>query len=130
MLDHYLELMLHKPGAMPGSLPLHQARTQGWFDANYEQLWNALRQRLGESAGTRAMIEILLLHRTLRREAVDHAVRTAVEIGSCDPGTVALLARRDGAHPEEAFLPLEVEELSRYDRPALATDQYDLLVAK
>jgi transposase len=130
VLDHYLELLLHKPGAMAGSLPLHQARTEGWFDANYEQLWSKLRRRLGESAGTRAMIEVLLLHRSLPREAVDQAVRTTVEIGSCDPGTVALLARRQANHPVEEFLPLEVAELARYDRPVLATDQYDLLVTR
>jgi transposase len=52
VLDHYLEVLSHKPGAMAGSLPLHQPRAEGWFDANYEQLWSALRQRLGESGGT------------------------------------------------------------------------------
>ena len=60
-LDHYLDVQVDKPGAFPGSLPLHQARQRGDFPASYDELWGKLKARLGDRPGTRAMIEVLLL---------------------------------------------------------------------
>jgi len=42
-LDHYLEILLRKPGALPGSVPLAQARAAGTFTAAHQQLWDAAR---------------------------------------------------------------------------------------
>ncbi|GEM_PF-6475963 len=63
VLDHYLEILARKPGALPGSVPLAQARADGNFTAAHEALWKAARARLGDGAGARALIEVLLLHR-------------------------------------------------------------------
>ena len=52
-LDHYLEILLRKPGALPGSVPLAQARAAGTFTAAHQQLWDAARARLGDGPGTR-----------------------------------------------------------------------------
>lgn len=35
ILDHYLDVLLERPGAFPGSLPLHQARERGEFPSCY-----------------------------------------------------------------------------------------------
>jgi len=56
VLDHYLELLWARPGAFPGSLPLHQGRQRGEFPPAYEELWRLQRARLGDKAGTRALI--------------------------------------------------------------------------
>jgi hypothetical protein len=56
-LDHYLEILLRKPGALPGSVPLAQARKAGVFTPAHEALWSAARTRLGDGPGTRALIE-------------------------------------------------------------------------
>ena len=40
VLDHYLEILARKPGALPGSVPLAQARADGSFTAAHEALWS------------------------------------------------------------------------------------------
>jgi transposase len=54
VLDHYLEALMRKPGAMPGSAVLEQARAAGVFTGAHEALWSAARRAAGEPAATRA----------------------------------------------------------------------------
>ena len=44
LLDHYLEALMRKPGAMPGSAALDQARATGAFTPAHEALWSAARR--------------------------------------------------------------------------------------
>jgi transposase len=129
-LDHYLELLATKPGAFPGALPLHQARERGEFPEVYDELWTLQRRRSGDAAGTCALIDVLLLHRRHPKEVVDEAVECAVEFGTVDPGTIALIARnlRSGNVTEPDVI--DVGELSRYDRSKPDTDAYDALLAE
>jgi hypothetical protein len=39
VLDHYLEVLAGKPGALPGSTPLAQARRDGSFTPVHEAFW-------------------------------------------------------------------------------------------
>ena len=128
VLDHYLELLLDKPGAFPGSMPLHQARERGEFPQDYEELWQRMRGRHGDKAGTRAFIKVLLLLRKHPREVVERAVDYALEVGTADPGTVALIATQIIAPPPREALVLDVGELSRYDRPPSGVSAYDALL--
>jgi transposase len=59
VLDHYLEILLRKPGALPGATALAQARASGAFGATHDAFWEAARRRLGDGAGTRALIGVL-----------------------------------------------------------------------
>ena len=93
-LDHYLEILLGKPGALPGSTALAQARKAGTFTATHEAFWAAARNRHGDTAGTRALIEVLLLHRRLRRDAVLAGIRAALAAGSVSADVVAIEARK------------------------------------
>ena len=93
-LDHYLEILLGKPGALPGSTALAQAREAGRFTATHEAFWAAARNRHGDAAGTRALIEVLLLHRRLRRDAVLAGIRAALAAGSVSADVVAIEARK------------------------------------
>jgi transposase len=93
-LDHYLEILLGKPGALPGSTALAQARTAGTFTATHEAFWAAARNRHGDAAGTRALIEVLLLHRRLPRDAVLAGIRAALAAGSVSADVVAIEARK------------------------------------
>jgi len=99
ILDHYLEIVARKPGALPGSVPLAQARADGSFTAAHEALWSAARARLGDGAGTRALIEVLLLHRRLPGASVIAGITAALAAGTCSPDVVAVEARR---HAEAA----------------------------
>lgn len=131
VLDHYLDVLRDRPGAFPGSLPLHQARERGEFPPSYDRLWQALTERLGERAGTRAMIEVLLLHRRHPKEVVRAAVEQALAVGAIDPGAVAIIARHLQELPEAEPVQLslvELGELARYGRPAPEVAGYDVLL--
>jgi len=93
-LDHYLEILLGKPGALPGSTALAQARAAGTFTATHEAFWAAARAKHGDAAGTRALIEVLLLHRRLGRDAVMGGIRAALAAGSVSADVVAIEARK------------------------------------
>ena len=62
-LDHYLEILYRKPGALPGATALFQARAAKKFTAEHDALWAAARKAHGDAAGTRVLVEVLLLHR-------------------------------------------------------------------
>jgi hypothetical protein len=126
-LDHYLEVLVRKPGALPGATPLAQARAQGGFTAAHEAFWVAARRKLGDQAGTRALIEILLAHRHLRADALVQAMDALVAAGIVDPAVVLVQARRlaDG-RPDAS--PVPIGTLHRYDRPAPTLHSYDHLL--
>jgi transposase len=128
-LDHYLEVLAIKPGALAGSTALARARASGAFSGSHERLWADARRRLGDQAGTRALIEVLLLHRSLPAAQVTAGIDRALTVGSIDPAVVAIEARRAA---ETATGPVPIGEgLSRFDRPAPSVAAYDqLLVAR
>jgi hypothetical protein len=52
VLDHFLEVLLAKPGALAGSEALDQARRTGTFTPAHEAFWSAAKHTLGESERT------------------------------------------------------------------------------
>jgi hypothetical protein len=54
-LDHYLEILVRKPGALAGSTALAQARARGLFTEAHETLWTRARAEHGDGAGTRVL---------------------------------------------------------------------------
>ena len=110
-LDHYLEVLTRKPGALPGATALSQARAAGTFTATDDAFWAAARTAArsndrdsnrgdgsdGDAAGTRALIEVLLLHRTLPTDAVVAGMRAALTLGTPNPELVTVEARRAAA---------------------------------
>lgn len=128
VLDHYLEVLAHKPGALAGATALAQARAAGAFTATHEEFWAEARRRLGDGAGTRALIEVLLLHRRLPAAAVVAGMAAALAAGSVDAKVVAVEARRSGDAPAAAVVPMG--ELAGYDRPAPGLGHYDDLLGE
>jgi hypothetical protein len=103
-LDHYLEALLRKPGALPGSTALEQARAAGRFTPVHDAWWEAVRKTHGDAAGTRALVEVLLLHRHMSHEHVVAGLATALQAGALTADAVALQARKfaetdDHPHP-------------------------------
>lgn len=128
VLDHYLEILLHKPGAMPGSTALAQARASGSFSATHERFWAAARAKLGDGAGTRALIGVVLLQRRMAADVVVAAMEAALGIGSVDPEVVAIEARRLAqVRPPAPVVPIGTG--SRDTRPPPRLDHYDELLA-
>lgn len=93
-LDHYLEALVRKPGALPGATALEQARAAGKFTPVHDAWWAAARKAHGDAAGTRALVEILLLHRHMDSEHVVAGLAAAVRAGALTADAVALEARK------------------------------------
>ncbi len=87
-LDHYLEVLAIKPGALPASKALHTARQAGLFTKTHDQYWRAACRSLGDRDGTKALITVLLAHRSVGNEAIVEGIRRAMLVGSVDPAVV------------------------------------------
>ena len=144
-LDHYLEILLRKPGALPGATALAQARAGGAFTNAHEAFWAAARMALGDSAGTRTLIEVLLLHRHLEPADVLAGITAALTVGSVSADVVAVEARkaaqRRGVQPPPveatprrqqviSLTARRLVELPGDDRPLPSVDAYDDLLGK
>jgi hypothetical protein len=92
-LDHYLELLTRKPGALAGSTPLAQAGARGLFTEAHQTFWERARAAHGDGPGTRALIEVLLLHRHAAHADVVAGVEAALAAGSLSPELVAIETR-------------------------------------
>ncbi|GAA0998914.1 IS21 family transposase [Subtercola frigoramans] len=93
-LDHYLEVLQYKPGALPGSTVLARARAAGTFTAAHEAFWAAARKTDGDAVGTRQLIDVLLLHRSMSADDVTAGIRAALQVGAVTADVVAVEARR------------------------------------
>jgi hypothetical protein len=84
---------------------------------------------LGDAAGTRALIEVLLLHRGLPFPAVHAALEAVNSAGSVDPALVAIEARRisERRGATGSTVP-SVSALRHFDREAPALTVYDGLL--
>jgi hypothetical protein len=128
VLDHYLDVLKYKPGALPGATALAQARAAGAFTLAHQRYWDAARHALGDSAGTNALIEVLLRHRALPAAVLCDAMDRAVHSAVLDPQAVLIDARRLAGRPVAAVIPIGA--LARYDRPAPALAGYDQLLSE
>ncbi len=144
-LDHYLEILLRKPGALPGATALVQARVAGAFTPTHDAFWAVARKALGDSAGTRALIEVLLLHRHLEHADVLAGITAALSVGSVSADVVAVEARKTAQRRGIQPTPVEatprrqqvislterrLAELPGDDRPPPTVDAYDDLLGK
>ena len=126
-LEHYLEVLERKPGALAGSKPLEQWRQQGRWPTSYDQFWQTLIARHGRKNGTREMVELLLLGREHGYRELDAACQQALDLGCSDAAAARYLmtAARLG---RPAPLPIEVAALRAYERPLPEVNTYDALL--
>lgn len=96
VLDHYLEVLAYKPGALPGATALVQARKAGVFTATHDRYWTAAKARYGDKTGTQALVEALLLHRTYPHAQVLAGLEAALAAGALAPEAIAVEVRRAG----------------------------------
>lgn len=116
VLDHYLEVLSRKPGALPGAVALEQAHAARSFTAAHGRFWRrspqARRPRgdAGAGRGAAAAPPAALI-------AVHTAVDAVERLGSADPELVAIEARRIAGARRRAAV-VERPALRRFDRPA------------
>ncbi|MHB8527878.1 MAG: IS21 family transposase [Candidatus Acidiferrales bacterium] len=126
-LEHYLDVLERKPGALAGSAPLQQWRERGRWPESFDRLWQSLRERHGKQAGTREMIELLRLGPRHGWEALKKTVEQALTLGCTDAAAVRhLLAAGELKHREQSMP--ELGSLERYERPVPVLSDYDGLL--
>ena len=104
-----------------------KAKTAGAFTPAHQRYWDATRRVLGDGRGTRALVEVLLAHRTLPSAALTEAIDAAVIAGILAPEAVIIDARARAT--TAATPPVHVgDALARYDRPAPSLTGYDDLL--
>lgn len=126
-LEHYLDVLDRKPGALAGSKPLEQWRKQGRWPASYDSLWQRLMLRHGRQNGTREMVEVIKLGRKHGYDRLQIAVDEAAELGCSDVGAVLYLI---SASKLKRMAPeiVDIGDLVRYERPMPTLENYDLLL--
>ena len=128
-LDHYLELLRQKPGALEGSLALSQERAAGEFPESLELLWQEITKRHGSSEAARQMVEVLMLCRSRDPQEVARAAATALTAGAIEGRAVEVMLR--GKDPE--VIPGKLAGLSPaltlHDRPPPDLTPYEQLIA-
>jgi hypothetical protein len=127
-LEHYLDVLAQKPGALAGATPLAQWRAQGRWPACSDERWTRLQARQGRQAGTRAMIGLLQLGRVHGYGRLAACVAQALACGAADPAAVRSLLTAPTLERQPPGV-LEVgARLAVYDRPPPSVARYDQLL--
>ncbi len=128
VLDHYLEVLARKPGAMLSATPLERARSSGAFTETHERFWTLARRRLGDAAGTRTTVEVLLAHRTMPADAIVAGMTRALATGTVDAQIVLIEARRAQDHQQQVAPVIPIGVRAGFDRPKPSLSPYDTLL--
>jgi hypothetical protein len=126
-LNHYLEALERKPGALAGATALEQCRAQGKWPASYDQYWEGLKRRQGKQAGTRAMIELLLEGQKHGGGRLRQAIERALELGCSDKAAVQYLLTEEKLERKKPEI-IDVGALLAYERPQPTMAAYDQLL--
>jgi transposase len=126
-LEHYLEVLERKPGALRGSKPLAQWRAQGRWPKSYDQLWELLNQKHGRQGGTRSIIAILRLGREFGYAKLETSVAQALVLGCTDVAAIRHLLMSDQLQ-HAAATTIEIGALAAYERPLPTMAEYNQLL--
>jgi transposase len=128
-LEHYLDVLEQKPGALLGSKPLAQWRKLGRWPESFDRLWEGLIERHGRQKGTKELIELLQLGRVHGQGKLRQAVEAAETLGCQDAAAIRhLLAASQLERTPTA--PLTLGDLAAFERPLPSVADYDQLLAQ
>jgi transposase len=127
-LEHYLDVLAKKPGAMAGSTPLQQWRQAGRWPACLDQIWSRLEQRHGRSTGTREMITLVRAGTVAGWSRLIAAVEEALRLGVSDAAAVLHILNMPDPEQRRRYALALAEELIQFERPMPVMDEYDLLL--
>ena len=129
-LEHYLDVLERKPGAMKSSTPLQQWREAGRWPTCMDILWQHLETRHGKAKGTREMIALV------RAGTPDNswprliaAVEEALRLGVSDSAAVIHILQMPDAADRKRYALALAEELNQFERPMPVMDEYDSLLS-
>jgi transposase len=128
-LEHYLDVLERKPGALAGAKPLAAWRERGLWPESYDRLLQELIRRHGKQSGTRQMIQVVSLVKQHGHEQLRAAVENALALGCWDAAAIRhLVGAGELTHARSASI--EVGELSRFERPLPVMTHYDGLLGQ
>lgn len=129
-LEHYLDVLERKPGAMAGSTPLEQWRKAGRWPECLDRIWRLLEERHGKGGGTREMIGLVRAGTVRGWPQLITAVEEALRLGVSDGGAVLHILHMPDAEQRKHYAIALAEELQQFERPLPTMDNYDLLLAE
>jgi len=123
-IDHYLPLLIQRPGAFPYAKPVRQWK----MPEVYREFLQALTKRVNGS-GVREFLQVLVLGRTYGRDNLEQAMKQALSENRADAERVRQLVNREnyagsissipGMYPYQVRVILP--DLSRFDELRLVT---------
>lgn len=123
-IDHYLPLLIQRPGAFPYAKPVRQWK----MPEVYREFLQALTKRVNGS-GVREFLQVLMLGRTYGRGNLEQAMKQALSENRADAERVRQLVNREnyagsissipGMYPYQVRVILP--DLSRFDELRLVT---------
>ena len=128
-LEHYLDVLERKPGALIGSKPLAAWRQRGLWPESYDRLLAELIGRHGKQSGTRQMIQVLSLIRQHGHRRVRAAIEEALALGCSDAAAIRHLAEAADLVRARSTI-IELGALSRFERPQPVMTDYDGLLSQ
>jgi transposase len=126
-LEHYLEVLERKPGALRGSKPLAQWRAQGRWPESYDQLWELMNEKHGRQGGTRSMVAILRMGREFGYAKLETSVAQAMVLGCTDVAAIRHLLMSDELQ-HATTTTVEIGTLAVYERPLPTMAEYNQLL--
>jgi hypothetical protein len=127
-LEHYLDVLERKPGALAGSTPLQQWRQAGRWPECLDRIWSRLEQRHGKSGGTREMITLVRVGSVKGWALLIAAVEEALSLGVSDAAAVLHILHMPDPEQRRRYAIALAEELAQFERPMPVMDDYDLLL--
>jgi hypothetical protein len=128
-LDHYLDVLEKKPGAMAGSTPLQQWRQAGRWPECLDRIWGQREQRHGRSSGTREMIALVRVGSVAGWGRLVAAVEEALRLGVTDAAAVLHILYMPDPEQRRRYALDLADELAQFERPMPVMDDYDLLLS-
>ena len=127
-LEHYLDVLERKPGALRGSKPLAEWRAQGRWPASYDRLWELMTGRQGRQAGARSMVAVIRMGQEFGHAKLEASVSEALDLGCTDVAAIRHLLMTDQLqHATQQTL--EIGALAAYERPLPTMIEYNQLLS-
>jgi transposase len=126
-LEHFLDVLYRKPGALAGSKPLEQRRLAGLWPPSFDRIWQALIERHGKQSGTRQMIDLLKLSQKHGHSKLQQAIESALAGNCYDAAAVQHLLNAEELRHASCET-IDVGALERYARPLPVMHEYDQLL--
>ena len=127
-LEHYLDVLEKKPGAMENSMPLAQWRLAGRWPECLDRIWKKLGERHGSSGGTREMITLVRAGTGSGWARLIAAVEEGLRLGVSDAAAVLHIMNMPDAEQRKEYAIALAEELAEFERPMPSMEEYDLLL--